>query len=208
MTAYRQQALPCAASLAGGARRTSEIRTAIPNAPSILLRNVYGWFNRVQRGVYELTPEGTSALARWPQPAHGRGSAARVLHVTGLAILSGRHPPKRRRTREARIVSRCASHSPAAKPGNWARDSRTTKLGKRDSRRGQRVKSRTNSSLHKMPQKRGSAKSRTLRTNSDTCGYENIFNIRMLVPGGGSVPFEPLSTWLADKFPTHHATST
>lgn len=69
MTAYRQQALACAASLAGGPRRTSEIRSAIPNAPSILLRNVYGWFNRVQRGVYELTAEGASALARWPQPA-------------------------------------------------------------------------------------------------------------------------------------------
>jgi hypothetical protein len=67
MTAYRQQALACAASLAGGPRRTSEIRVAVPDAPSILLRNVYGWFSRVERGVYALTPEGTCALARWPQ---------------------------------------------------------------------------------------------------------------------------------------------
>jgi hypothetical protein len=69
MTAYRQQALACAFSLADGPRPTSEIRLAIPNAPNILLRNVYGWFTRVRRGVYELTPEGTSALARWPQSA-------------------------------------------------------------------------------------------------------------------------------------------
>jgi hypothetical protein len=68
MTAYRQQALACAASLSSGPRRTSEIRTAIPDAPKILLRNVYGWFARVERGVYALTPEGTTALTRWPQP--------------------------------------------------------------------------------------------------------------------------------------------
>ena len=67
MTAYRQQALACAASLSRGPRRTSEIKSAIPDAPKILLRNVYGWFFRVERGVYGLTPEGTTALTRWPQ---------------------------------------------------------------------------------------------------------------------------------------------
>ena len=69
MTAYRQQALACAASLTNGPRRTSEVRVAVPDAPKILLRNVYGWFFRVERGVYGLTPEGTTALARWPQAA-------------------------------------------------------------------------------------------------------------------------------------------
>jgi hypothetical protein len=39
MTAYRQQALACAASLAEGPRRTSELRSVVPNAPSILLHN-------------------------------------------------------------------------------------------------------------------------------------------------------------------------
>jgi hypothetical protein len=67
MTAYRQQALACAASLAAGPRRTSELRAAIPEAPRILLHNVYGWFFRVDRGVYGLTQAGTAALARWPQ---------------------------------------------------------------------------------------------------------------------------------------------
>ena len=69
MTAYRQQALACAASLAERPRRTSELRAVIPNAPSILLRNVYGWFTRIERGLYELTPEGTIALARWSPAA-------------------------------------------------------------------------------------------------------------------------------------------
>jgi hypothetical protein len=67
MTVYRQQALACAASLSGGPRRTSDVKAAIPEAPKILLRNVYGWFFRVERGTYALTPEGTAALARWPQ---------------------------------------------------------------------------------------------------------------------------------------------
>jgi len=67
MTAYRQQALACAASLSRGPRRMSEIKSAIPDAPKILLRNVYGWFLRVERGTYALTPAGTAALSRWPQ---------------------------------------------------------------------------------------------------------------------------------------------
>jgi hypothetical protein len=67
MTAYRQQALACAASLAHGPRRISEIRSSIPDAPKILLRNVYGWFSRLERGLYALTPAGTTALTRWPQ---------------------------------------------------------------------------------------------------------------------------------------------
>jgi len=73
MTAYRQQALACAASLAAGPRRTSEVRSVVPEAPKILLRNVYGWFFRLERGVYGLTSEGSRALARWPV---ANGSAA------------------------------------------------------------------------------------------------------------------------------------
>jgi len=66
MTAYRQQALACATALAAGPRRTGELRTEIPAASKILLDNVYGWFARVERGVYALTPEGHAALVRWP----------------------------------------------------------------------------------------------------------------------------------------------
>ena len=45
----------------------TELKAAVPDAPKILLRNVYGWFVRVDRGVYGLTQAGTAALARWPQ---------------------------------------------------------------------------------------------------------------------------------------------
>jgi hypothetical protein len=65
MTAYRQQALACAASLAKGPRRTSEVKTIVPDAPRILLHNVYGWFCRVERGVYALTSSGASVPSRW-----------------------------------------------------------------------------------------------------------------------------------------------
>jgi hypothetical protein len=67
MTAYRQQALVCAALLASGPSRPRDIKSAVPDAPKILLSNVYGWFARVQRGIYTLTDEGRAALVRWPQ---------------------------------------------------------------------------------------------------------------------------------------------
>lgn len=67
MTAYRQQALACAAALAAGPRRPRDLRGRAPDAGKILMNNVYGWFIRTERGVYALTPAGLEALARWPQ---------------------------------------------------------------------------------------------------------------------------------------------
>jgi hypothetical protein len=67
MTAYRQQALACASALSNGPRKVRELKPTIPDAPKILLHNVYGWFDRVERGVYALTDGGRAALKRWPQ---------------------------------------------------------------------------------------------------------------------------------------------
>ena len=67
MTAYRQQALACAAMLRGGPCRTSQVKVSVPDAPKILLHNVYGWFDRAERGIYVLTDAGHAALKRWPQ---------------------------------------------------------------------------------------------------------------------------------------------
>ena len=55
MTAYRQQALACAAALSNGLRRPRDLKAAMSDAPNILLGKVYGWFARVEQGVYELT---------------------------------------------------------------------------------------------------------------------------------------------------------
>ena len=71
MTAYRQQALACAAALAAGPLRVREVKQVSPDAPKILLHNVYGWFVRVERGVYALAEPGKAALLRWPQAADG-----------------------------------------------------------------------------------------------------------------------------------------
>jgi hypothetical protein len=70
MTAYRQQALACAAKVGLGLRRPRDLKPSIPEAPKILHRNVYGWFERVDRGVYALTEAGEAALRRWPQAGH------------------------------------------------------------------------------------------------------------------------------------------
>jgi len=65
MTAYRQEALRCAGRLEAGPAAVRELRAAddLPHAARILQTNVYGWFERVDRGVYALSPRGREALA-------------------------------------------------------------------------------------------------------------------------------------------------
>jgi hypothetical protein len=65
MTAYRQQALACAAALALKPARPRDLKPNAPDAGKILLSNVYGWFVRVERGVYALSEGGKAALVRW-----------------------------------------------------------------------------------------------------------------------------------------------
>jgi hypothetical protein len=67
MTAYRQQALACASAMALEPRRIRDLKPEFPNAANILRDNFYGWFDRVERGVYGLTDAGRAALKRWPQ---------------------------------------------------------------------------------------------------------------------------------------------
>ncbi len=66
MTAYRQEALLCAHRMCDGPQRPRDLRAEAPRAAAILYRNVYGWFERVERGRYALTPAGREALRRWP----------------------------------------------------------------------------------------------------------------------------------------------
>lgn len=65
MTAYRQEAIRIASALSGtGPARVRDVRAAAdaPNAGRILRDDVYGWFERVDRGIYRLTPKGSAAL--------------------------------------------------------------------------------------------------------------------------------------------------
>lgn len=65
MTAYRQQALMCAACLRSGPARPRDLKPVATKAAAILQHNVYGWFERVERGVYGLTEAGRAALVIW-----------------------------------------------------------------------------------------------------------------------------------------------
>ncbi|WP_105436003.1 DUF2161 domain-containing phosphodiesterase [Neorhizobium tomejilense] len=71
MTAYRQQALACASALSDGPLRPRDMKQTAPTAGTILRANYYGWFERIDKGVYGLTEVGRQALQRWPQPAPG-----------------------------------------------------------------------------------------------------------------------------------------
>ncbi len=64
MTAYRQDALRCAAHLQAGPCKASEVAKAVgvSRAAQQMRDDHYGWFERVDRGIYQLTPKGQSAL--------------------------------------------------------------------------------------------------------------------------------------------------
>jgi hypothetical protein len=65
VTAYRQDALRCALHLdRHGPTKASAVAktTGVTRAQSILHSDVYGWFHRVERGVYGLTPQGAAGL--------------------------------------------------------------------------------------------------------------------------------------------------
>jgi hypothetical protein len=65
MTAYRQDALKCAVHLkANGPTKISIVKaaTSVDRAPNIFRDNVYGWFEKRERGVYGLSRTGLSAV--------------------------------------------------------------------------------------------------------------------------------------------------
>lgn len=69
MTAYRQEALRCAELLlSNGPMRLADMRATadVPHAAKILQHNHYGWFERVARGTYAVTPRARVELThRW-----------------------------------------------------------------------------------------------------------------------------------------------
>lgn len=74
VTAYREDALRIAAYLsAHGTGRPAAIRSAtgVDRAGDILQRDYYGWFQRVERGLYRLSPTGEEALARYAHVLSG-----------------------------------------------------------------------------------------------------------------------------------------
>ena len=71
MTAYRQEALRCAELLASnGPMKLAALRmaAAAPRAATTLQQDVYGWFERIERGVYTISPAGRRGLAMFARP--------------------------------------------------------------------------------------------------------------------------------------------
>lgn len=68
MTAYRQRALAIARFLREeGPTKASKVAEALgePKTREILYRDVYGWFDRISRGVYALSPRGAIEIPLW-----------------------------------------------------------------------------------------------------------------------------------------------
>ena len=68
LTVYRQDALRCARELSeSGLLKVSRIRerAGVSRASRILSDNHYGWFDRVKRGHYDLSPKGRRELGDW-----------------------------------------------------------------------------------------------------------------------------------------------
>ena len=68
VTAYRQDALRCAAHLAQhGACKGKDVAraTGVKPATRIMRDNHYGWFDKVETGVYALSPAGRQGLEHW-----------------------------------------------------------------------------------------------------------------------------------------------
>ena len=66
ITAYRQDALRCALHLSEhGPSKGRDVKaaTGVENATRLMRDDHYGWFERVETGVYRLTPKGREGLA-------------------------------------------------------------------------------------------------------------------------------------------------
>ena len=73
MTAYRQKALAIAEYL----QEHGETKAAViaqllaePKTRAILYNNVYGWFDRLGKGVYALSPRGETEISKWLNHNH------------------------------------------------------------------------------------------------------------------------------------------
>ncbi|WP_255312420.1 DUF2161 domain-containing phosphodiesterase [Kiloniella majae] len=68
ITAYRQDALRCISFLHQHQKaKVADVRknTQVEKTAAILQRDVYGWFIRVERGIYELSPKGREAIKEY-----------------------------------------------------------------------------------------------------------------------------------------------
>ena len=68
VTAYRQDALKCAAVLESEGPSKGEFvarEARVPTATRLMADDHYGWFERLKRGVYDLSPKGRKEPSEW-----------------------------------------------------------------------------------------------------------------------------------------------
>ncbi|WP_019616238.1 DUF2161 domain-containing phosphodiesterase [Psychromonas ossibalaenae] len=73
LTAYRQRCIRVAEYLTKQpSAKGAEIKKAIdePQATQFLGSNYYGWFNKVERGIYQLSEKGVNELPQWQEKIH------------------------------------------------------------------------------------------------------------------------------------------
>lgn len=96
MTAYRQEALRCAATLAAhGPMSPAALRDAsdAPRAGAILRADHYGWFERIDHALYGLTPAGRRGLEQFQWPA--------ASPITPVAVIPKARAAKARKAKGA-----------------------------------------------------------------------------------------------------------
>lgn len=86
VTAYREKALRIAEALhTHGPLAPRQVRDLISSdkAASMLRDNVYGWFRRVERGVYAVTPAGVAALEQFASVLEGAAGSGASMRADG-----------------------------------------------------------------------------------------------------------------------------
>jgi hypothetical protein len=85
MTAYREKALyiACCLNLYGtmNVRQLKKLGTDSKKTSPILLQNHYGWFDRVEKGLYRLSNEGLKALTIYEELAQEYISSIKLLQL-------------------------------------------------------------------------------------------------------------------------------
>lgn len=101
MTAYREDALRCAHQMraADAGLRVALVRdsSGVARAATLMHRNVYGWFEKVGRGQYRLTPGGQTALERYSDVV----AAQVALNAAGSTPSLSESPRRKARVRSA-----------------------------------------------------------------------------------------------------------
>ena len=118
-TAYREDAIHVACCLLAGGKRSPAGLRALgtgKNTMNILRWNPYGWFERVERGIYGLTGQGEKDLSSWPELRKKYMAAARraLRRVNGSGRAAGKVAVRAPASASARAPASAAP--PAASP--------------------------------------------------------------------------------------------